>query len=233
MFPLSIQLFNRDSAVSIASGSAVINPEGATSGARSPSRSATASVVALDSRPLTLQSASIELNLTNNFKHWTVPADLSTLYPSTGRSIISLDANVGCILANGRVNGSSHMVTNPDRSDAPVVIVVPAFQPTLYDCLLSTAAPNTASDSLLDPPTGTEDARSSPLATRLTQSVWHASVEDLQLTSVISVDFALRWRCCCCSCSWHWLFMLRFLHVRFLSLLTSLSWSHTALLVCA
>jgi hypothetical protein len=165
----------RDSGVSVASGSAVINPHTKDT-AQSPANRAhdSASFPNLTSRPLTVTLATVDLSVTNNFKHWTVPAEYQSTGTNTG---ITLNATVGCLLTNGRVRDATHRLRLPDGEleGGPLVTVVPGFRPTLYDSLLASTAHSFATVGESNPDT---------VAARLTGAVWHATVDDLQLTSV-------------------------------------------------
>jgi hypothetical protein len=165
----------RDSGVSVASGSAVINPHTKNT-AQSPANRTheSASFPNLASRPLTVTLATVDLSVTNNFKLWTVPSEDQRTGTNTG---ITLNATVGCLLTNGRVRDATHRLRLPDGEleGGPLVTVVPGFRPALYDSLLASTAHSLAT---------TVESNADTTAARLTGAVWHVTVDDLQLTSV-------------------------------------------------
>jgi hypothetical protein len=172
----------RDSGVSVASGSAVINPHTKNTPHTPPNRTHQSTPFPNQaSRPWTGKHATGDLPVTNNFKHWTVPAEYQSTGTNTG---ITLNATVGCLLTNGRVRDATHRMRLPDGEleEAPLVTVVPGFRPALYDSLLASTAHSlaTAGESNAD----TTAPYYTSTATRLTGAVWHATVDDLQLTSV-------------------------------------------------
>jgi hypothetical protein len=159
----------------------------------------------LPHNPFSLRDVTIELNLSDNFKHWNVPTEFTTSRKN-GAVVIALCANVGYAFMSGRVREGSHQVKLAgDEADAVVhTVVVPGFQPTLYDCLTATSAPTLdtyalhAQDALGgvhffpggETMTFGENLKATGGAvTTVTSTVWYATVEDLQLTSVSLVLF--------------------------------------------
>jgi hypothetical protein len=128
----------------------------------------------LASRPLTVTPATVDLSVTKNFKHWTIPAEYQSTGTNTG---ITLNATVGCLLTNGSVRDTTHRLRllDGELEGGPLVTVVPGFRPTLYDTLLASTAHSLAT---------TVESNADTTAARLTGAVWHVTVDDLQLTSV-------------------------------------------------
>jgi hypothetical protein len=184
----------------MASGSCVIdqpqrNPQ------RNLSRSEQTTETALPHNPFSLLDVTIELNLNDNFKHWVVPKEFTTSRKN-GTVVITLCANVGYALMSGRVCEGSHQVKLAgDEADAVVhTVVVPGFQPTLFDCLAATSAAVTDEHAALHArdtlggshffpaddtrALGADSVPGTATVTSVSSTVWHATVEDLQLTSV-------------------------------------------------
>jgi hypothetical protein len=184
----------------MASGSCVIDlPRSDTQRNTKPDESAE---LALPNQPFSVRDVTVELNLSDNFKHWNVPKEFTTTRKN-GVTVITLCANVGYALLNGRVRESSHQVKLAGEDADAVVhtVVVPGFQPTLYDCLAASAGSEAHQDTLRDShffPGGDtmvlrEQQAPASVAT-VTSTVWYATVEDLQLTSVSNL-------LCICACA--------------------------------
>ena len=158
-------------------------------------------------QPFALRNVEIELNLSNNLKHWKAPKEYKAtqhyhqqLQPSTMKTnmktsvnsnldSILLFANVGCYYSTGMLREASHLITVLEGEElAQRVLLIPQFKPTLYDCLVASGTSGTGATASSEVDEVNADAydveNCGNSVVRLDASVWHATVDDLQLTSV-------------------------------------------------